>query len=272
VEQAQLAAAEARSELARVNFERTRELWGQKAIAKSEYDAGAAAVKQAEAEVGALRALIAKKQVRAPFDGRVGIRLVNLGQYVGRGVPLLPLQRLNPIYANFSIPQRHLPQLTLGQKVMLTVDAYAGAGFEGTITAINPEVDPATRNVAVQATVANAQEQLRPGMFVRVEVQLPATDPIVVVPATAVSYASYGNSVFIVEKMKAADGAEYLGVRQQFVRLGATRGDLVAVVEGVKAGEQVVSAGVFKLRNGASVQINNAVQPSANPAPKPANS
>jgi membrane fusion protein (multidrug efflux system) len=271
VEISQLAAAEARAELAQINIDRNRELWEQKAISKSEYDAAVATFKQSNAEVTSLKALIAKKHVRAPFDGRVGIRLINLGQYVGRGVPLLPLQKLNPIFANFSIPQRHLPELSIGQKVLLRVDAFADTRFEATITAINSEVDAATRNVSVQATVANEREQLRAGMFVRVEVQLPSNDPTVVVPATSIAYASYGNSVYIVEKMKGKDGAEYLGVRQQFVRLGGTRGDLVAIAEGLKPGEQVVTAGVFKLRNGAKVQINNRVLPASSPAPKPAN-
>lgn len=271
VEVSQLAAAEARAELARLNLERNAELWERKAISRSEFDAASAVSKQSGAEVAALKAVIAKKQVRAPFEGRVGIRQVNLGQYVARGAPLLPLQRLNPIFVNFSIPQRSLPALSLGQKVGLRVDAFADQRFEATVTAINPEVDPVTRNVTVQATVANEREVLRAGMFARVEVMLPAGEPVVVLPATAVSYASYGNSVYVVEKLRAKDGTEYLGARQQFVRLGATRGDLVAIVSGVKPGEQVVSTGAFKLRNGAQVQVNNSVQPSADPAPRPAN-
>lgn len=271
VEQAQLVAAEARAELARVNIERSKELWAQKANSKSEFDAASATFKQSTAEVSALKAQIAKKQIRAPFDGRVGIRQVNVGQYVGRGAPLLPLQKLDPIYVNFSIPQRHLPVLAIGAKVAIIVDAFE-APFEATITAINSEVDPATRNIAVQATVANPKEQLRAGMFARVEVQMPQAEELTVVPSTSISYASYGNSIFIVEKMKNKDGQEYLGVRQQFVKIGTTRGDLIAITEGLKAGEQVVTSGVFKLRNGAAVQINNTVQPSSSAAPKPANS
>ncbi len=271
VEVSQLAAAEARSELARVNLERTTELWARQAISRSEFDAASAAFKQSGAEVAALQAIIARKQVRAPFDGRVGIRHVNLGQYVPRGAALLPLQRLNPIYVNFSIPQRHLPALSLGQKVALRVDAFAERSFEATVTAINPEVDPATRNVTVQATVDNTGEALRAGMFARVEVRMGDSEALVVLPATAISYASYGNSVYVIEKMKHPNGTEYLGARQQFVRLGATRGDLVAIVSGVKPGEEVVSTGAFKLRNGAAVQVNNTVQPSADPVPRPAN-
>lgn len=271
VESAQLAASEARANLARINLERATELWGRQAIAKSEYDAADATYKQATADVNALKALIAKKQVRAPFDGRVGIRVVNLGQFVGRGRALLPLQKLDPIYVNFSVPQRQLPALSLNQKVDVKIDAFENSSFEGVITAINSEVDPDTRNISVQATLANPKEELRAGMFARVEVEMPQAESLVVVPATAISYASYGNSVFIVEKMKGPDGHEYLGVRQQFVKLGATRGDLIAITEGVKPGEQVVTAGVFKLRNGVPVQVNNIVTPSSNPAPKPAN-
>lgn len=270
-ERPQLAAAEARAELARVNLERTKELWEQKAISKSEYDAASATFKQSGADVNALKALIAKKQVRAPFAGRVGIRHVNLGQFVARGAPLLPLQKLDPIYVNFTIPQRQLPLVSLNQKVSIRVDAFESTPFEATVSAINSEVDAATRNIAIQATIANPKEQLRAGMFARVEVQMPAAESLIVVPATAVSYASYGNSVFVVEQIKDQEGREFLGVRQQFVKLGPARGDLVAITEGVKPGELVVTAGVFKLRNGIPVQVNNTVQPAASAAPKPAN-
>jgi membrane fusion protein (multidrug efflux system) len=271
-ERPQLEAAEARADLARVNIERMKELWEQKANSKSEFDAASATYKQTIAEVSALKALIAKKQVRAPFAGRVGIRHVNLGQFVARGAPLLPLQKLDPIYVNFTVPQRQLPMISLGQKVAMTVDAFEQTPFAATVTAINSEVDSATRNIWVQATVPNPNEQLRAGMFARVEVEMKQLESLVVVPSTAISYASYGNSVFIVEKIKGNDGKEFLGVRQQFVKLGATRGDLVAVVDGVKAGEHVVTAGVFKLRNGIPVHVNNTVQPTASATPKPANS
>jgi len=270
VEAANLKAAEASAELTRINLERAQDLWGRSAIAKSDFDGAEAAAKQAVASVASLQALIAKKQLRAPFDGRVGIRLVNTGQFVARGQALLPLQKLDPIFVNFNVPQRQLPSLVLGQTVSVLIDAFAQS-FTGRLTAINSEVDAVTRNVSVQATLANPTEVLRAGMFARVEVQLPATESLVVVPATAIAYASYGNSVYIVEKMKHPDGKEYLGVRQQFVKLGTTRGDLIAVSGGLKPGEQVVSAGVFKLRNGAPVAVNNAVQPTSNPSPKPAN-
>lgn len=270
VEMAQLAAAEAGAALAKLQHDRAAELVTKNTISQSEFDAATAQLNQAGANVAALKATIDRKHVRAPFDGRVGIRLVNLGQFVARGRPLVPLQKLDPIYVNFNIPQRQLAALTIGQKIGLRVDAFP-APFDGAITAINSEVDAATRNVSVQALLANPREQLRAGMFVQVEVGLPVGEPKIVLPATAISYASYGNSVFVVEKMKDKDGKEYLGVRQQFVKVGATRGDLVAIEDGITTGEQIVTAGVFKLRNGAPVQVNNTVQPSANPSPKPAN-
>lgn len=271
VEVAQLNAAQVRAELARINIDRAKELLDAKTLAKSEFDTIEATAKQSVADVAALKALIDKKLVRAPFDGRIGIRMVNVGQYISKGQALMPLQKLNPIFANFSVPQRQLSDLSIGQKISITVDAYRNKVFEGTVSAINSEVDSSTRNVSVQATLQNPDELLRAGMFVQVTVQLPVAAAKVVVPATAVAYASYGNSVFVVEKMKNAKGEEYLGVRQQLVKLGETRGDLVAIDEGVKAGEQVVTSGVFKLRNAVPVQVNNTVLPSAETAPNPAN-
>lgn len=271
VEAAQLASAEARLALAQLDRNRTAELRQKNTNSQAELDQAEAQLNQAKADAEALRALMAKKIVRAPFDGRVGIRHVNVGQFVPRGSPLLPLQKLNPIYVNFTIAQRYLPQLVVGQETQVRVDAFADRVFTGRIVAINPEVDASSRNVSVQAIIENPDEILRAGMFARVEVQLPADKPSIILPATAIAYASYGNSVYIVENMKGPDGKEYLGARQQFVKLGTTRGDQVAVLEGVKPGEVVVSAGVFKLRNGANVQINNSKLPSNNPAPAPEN-
>jgi membrane fusion protein, multidrug efflux system len=271
VETAQLAAIQARAELARINYERSKDLLESKATAKSEYDAIEATFKQTLADVDALKAQIEKKRVRAPFDGRIGIRTVNVGQYISKGRSLMPLQKLNPIFVNFSVPQRLVSELVLAQKLTVGIDAYAGALFPGEISAINSEVDPVTRNISVQGTLVNPEEKLRAGMFVQVELELPVGQPKIVLPATAIAYAPYGNSVYIVEKMKDAGGNEYLGARQQIVKLGATRGDLVTIEEGVRAGEQVVTAGVFKLRNGAHVQVNNSALPSDEVAPTPAN-
>lgn len=271
VETAQLTAAEARAELARINIDRAKDLLNNKTLAKSEFDTIEATSKQSIAEVDALKAQIDKKTVRAPFDGRIGIRLVNVGQYISKGRALMPLQNLDPIFVNFNVPQRQLGDLKIGQTISISVDAFPGKAFEGKVSAINSEVDASTRNISVQATLANPNEVLRAGMFVTVELQLPVAEPKVVIPATSVAYAAYGNSVFIVEKMKNHDGQEYLGVRQQLIKLGGTRGDLVAIEEGIKPGEQVVTSGVFRLRNAAPVQVNNDVQPSAKPAPQPAN-
>jgi membrane fusion protein (multidrug efflux system) len=271
VEAAQLASAEARLTIAKLDRDRTAELRLKNTNSQAELDQADAVLSEAKAGTEAARAQLAKKLVRAPFDGRVGIRLVNVGQFVPRGSPLLPLQKLNPIYVNFSIPQRYLPQLVNGQDANVKVDAFGDRVFAGKVVAINPEVDSSSRNVYVQALIENPGEILRSGMFAHVEVQLPVDKPTVILPATAIAYASYGNSVYIVETMKDADGKDYLGVRQQFVKLGTTRGDQVAILDGVKSGDVVVTAGVFKLRNRAAVQINNEKLPANNPAPAPAN-
>jgi membrane fusion protein (multidrug efflux system) len=271
VEAAQLASAEARQAIAKLDRDRAVELREKNTISQAELDQANAQLTQASADAEALRAQLAKKKVRAPFDGRIGIRHVNVGQFVSRGSPLLPLQKLNPIYVNFTIPQRNLPQLVVGQETEVMVDAFGDRVFAGKIVAINPEVNSTSRNVAVQALIENPDEILRSGMFAHVAVQLPAGKSTVALPATSIAYASYGNSVYIIEKMKGPDGKEYLGARQQFVKLGVARGDQVSVLEGVKPGEIVASAGVFKLRNGAPVQVNNERLPANNPEPKPAN-
>ena len=271
VEAAQLASAEARLTIAKLDRDRSAELRQKNTNSQAELDQADAVLNEAKAGAEAARAQLAKKLVRAPFDGRVGIRLVNVGQFVPRGSPLLPLQKLNPIYVNFSIPQRYLPQLVNGQDANVKVDAFGDRVFAGKIVAINPEVDASSRNVYVQALIENPGEVLRSGMFAHVEVLLPVDKPVIVLPATAIAYASYGNSVYIVETMKDADGKDYLGARQQFVKLGTARGDQVAILDGVKPGEVVVTAGVFKLRNRAAVQINNDKLPANSPAPAPAN-
>ncbi|WP_404421472.1 efflux RND transporter periplasmic adaptor subunit [Nibricoccus sp. IMCC34717] len=272
VEAAQLRATEAQLELAKLNARRAAELSEKGTISTAERDQAVATLNQAEANAAAIRATIEKKTVRAPFSGRLGIRHVNLGQFVSRGTPMIQIQDLSSVYVNFSIPQRQVAEITPGLEVGVKIDAYAGRVFRAKVLAIEPAVDAATRNLAVQAIVSNNEELLRPGMFAHVDVQLAEKQEVLVVPATAIAYAAYGNSVYIVEQMKNAQGQEYLGVRQQFVKLGDRRGDQIAIISGVKPGEQVVSAGVFKLRNSLPVQINNTVQPSNNPDPKPANS
>jgi membrane fusion protein, multidrug efflux system len=267
-EQAQLSAAEAQRDLARLNYERMQGLIKDGAISRAEYDLAAAEAKQTEARVGEIRAMIDRKVIRAPFAGILGIRQVNLGQYLSAGDAVVPLQSLHPIYVNFGVPQQDAGQMRAGRIVRITTDNGAGPQFTGRITAIDSVVNEATRNVQVQATVPNADGKLRPGMFVQTAVVLGASRPVVALPASAISYAPFGDSVFIVSDLKGPDGRTYRGVRQEFVKLGGGRGDQIAVVSGVKPGDEVVTSGVFKLRNGAAIVVNNKVQPTNNPAPK----
>ena len=269
-EKAQLRGAEAALELARVNVERMKKLLADETIAQSQYDNASAQFKEAKAQVDNIRAIIGKKTIRAPFAGRLGIRLVNLGQTLNEGDQIVSLQSLNPIFVNFFLPQQELARIRLGFKVQLTTDVLPGEIVEGKITAINSQVDPSTRNIGVQATVANSQEHLRPGMFVKVDVVLPVQDQVLAIPSTAVLYAPYGDSVFVVEEEKSEkNGHHGKIVRQQFVRLGEKRGDFVSVVSGLKEGETVVSTGPFKLRNGQAVVVDNTLAPKFQLTPKP---
>lgn len=268
-EEAQLNAAEAAAALARVNWERLKELFSRKIVSKSEYDHAEAQYKQAAAQVENIRALTAKKSIRAPFGGRLGIRLVDLGQFLSAGQEIVPLQSLHPIHVNFLLPQQELEWLKSGLPVRLTTDALPGRVILGEITAINPQVDPVTRSIRIQATVENLQEELRPGMFVNVEVVLPAENEVLAIPATAVLYAPYSDSVFVVEVGKREGSDQPVKVlRQQFVRLGERRGDFVSVVSGLKEGEVVASTGVFKLRNGQEVVVDNTLAPEFHLAPQ----
>lgn len=271
-EQAQLAAADAQRKLTTINFERMKGLRDKGIASQAEFDRAAAEYKQAAAKTGESAATIGRKTIRAPFSGVLGIRRVNLGQYLNPGDPIVPLQSLDPVYVNFNVPQQQMGELRVGADVRVTARDAEDAAATGTITAINSVVDEATRNVEVQATLANPDGRLRPGMFVQAQVVLGEGAPLVALPTSAISYAPYGNSVFVVGEMKGPDGKTYKGVRQQFVKLGGARGDQVAVLSGVKAGEEVVTSAVFKLRSGAAVVVNNKVQPSNNPAPKPEDS
>jgi membrane fusion protein (multidrug efflux system) len=228
-----------------------------------------AAHAQARAQADSIRAAIAKKTIRAPFGGRLGIRQVNLGQILREGDPIVTLQTLDPIYVNFSLPQQQLSRLRTGLPVRVTCDALPGLTLAGQVTAINPLVDPDTRNIQLQATIANRAEKLRPGMFVTVLAALPVRQEVLIIPATAVLYAPYGDSVFLVESDKEGKGGKAL--RQQFVRLGEKRGDFVAVTSGLKGGETVVSTGVFKLRNGQAAVVDNKLAPDFKQAPTPEN-
>jgi len=270
-ERAQLAAAEAQRDLSQVNYGRIQGLLDERVVSRAEFDQATANERQARARVGEISAAIERKTIRAPFSGVLGIRRVNLGQYLSAGDALVTLQSLNPIYVNFGVPQQAMTEARAGRIVRITTDDRTGVVVEGRITALDSVVDESTRNVQAQATVANAGA-LRPGMFVQAEVVVGAATPVISLPASAISYAPYGNSVFVVSDLKDQSGKTYRGVRQQFVKVGSARGDQIAIESGVKAGEEVVTSGVFKLRNGAAVLVNNKVRPGNNPAPKPENS
>ena len=270
-EQAQLRSAKADAELAKADFERARDLANRKVISAAELDAASSKYAQKQAAVENIQSVIDKKEIRAPFDGAAGIRTVNPGQMVNVGHSLVSLQALDQVFVDFALPQQQLAEVKPDLAVKLTTDAIPGREFDGKLTAINSSIDPVTRNVSLQATVDNADHALRPGMFGRVKVFLPQSKPTLFIPATAVSYAPFGNSVFVIEK-KHDDktGKDSLVLRQQFIRTGETRGDFVAVIEGLKEGDQVVGTGVFKLRNGMDVVVDNTLQPKAEMNPKPA--
>ncbi len=271
-ERAQLAQYEAQRDLAHINYGRTQQLVQEGVIARNEYDNVTAQQKLTEAQVGEIRAAIQRKTIRAPFSGVLGIRQINLGQYLAAGQAVVPLQSLNPIYVNFGVPQQEVGKLGIGRTLHITSDDLPGMEFMGRVNALDSIVDPSTRNITVQATLGNPRNRLRPGMFVQVALGTGANTDVIALPASAINYAPYGDSVFIVTDLKDAKGNSYRGVRQQIVKLGASRGDQVGVVSGLNPGDEVVSSGVFKLRTGMAVQVNNKVQPENNPNPKPADS
>lgn len=268
-EKAQLAAAEAQQRLARLNFERMKVLQAERVAAQADFDRSEAEAMQAEARVNEIRATIERKTIRAPFSGVLGIRQVNLGQYVNPGQAIVPLQALDPVYVDFAVPQQEMRDVRVGAELDIKVEGVSGVAARGKITAINSVVDQSTRNVNVQATFPNRDGKLRPGMFVQARVIVGESRPVIALPASAISYTPYGDFVFIVEDMKGPNGATYRGVRQQFVKLGSARGDQVAVVDGVKIGEEVVTSGVFKLRSGAAILVSNEIQPANDPTPDP---
>jgi len=269
-EEALLRSAEAEAELSRTDLERTQGLASQKVVSKAELDAAESKFRRLTAIVDQMRSNIRKKTLVAPFDGQLGIRQVNVGQMINPGQQVVALTSLDPVYVDFALPQQHLAQLSQGLEVRVRSDAVPGRVFPGKLTAVNSMVDTATRNVSVQATLDNPDHVLRPGMFAKAEVVLPEKSSALVIPGSAVSYAPYGDSVFVIEKKKdEKTGKETQVIRQQFVRIGEARGDFVSVTEGLKAGETVVGTGVFKLRNGMAVTINNdlAPKPQVNPTP-----
>ncbi len=272
-EEAQLRAIEAQWELARLNLERERKLRAENMIAQSELDAAEATMKQTQANADNFKAIIEKKTIRAPFAGKLGIRMVNLGQYLDTGKPIVSLQSLTPVYAEFSLPQQELAKLKTGMRVRLSTDAFPNHRFEGSLTVINPDLDPSTRSVGLQATLDNPDQLLRPGMFARIEVLLPEEKNVVVIPSTSVLTAPYGDSVYVIETSPGAQaGASALTVRQQIIRSGPARGDFLSVEAGLKPGDRVASSGVFKLRNKMAVVENNDLAPKSLEAPKPPDS
>ncbi|TWI06055.1 membrane fusion protein (multidrug efflux system) [Luteimonas cucumeris] len=280
-ELATLKSLEATAKLAAVQRDRWRELGKDKLVSQDEVEQRATAAASAQANADAQRALIAQKTIRAPFSGILGIRQVNLGQFVNPGDPIVSLQTLDPIYLDFTLPERRMGQVPAGTSVRATVDAMPGRSFEGEVTAIQPEVDASTRNFRLQATLDNKEGNLRPGAFAHVSFDLGGQRSVVVVPQTAISFNPYGNAVYVISKVKRAEGekdmqgkpltGDKLIVRQRFVKTGATRGDLIAVTEGLKPGEQIATSGLLKLRNDAEVTINNKVQPTAQAQPKAEN-
>ena len=271
-EQAQLRSAQADAELSKADFDRARDLSQRKVISKSEFDAAASKYSQAKAAVDNMQSVINKKEIRAPFDGIAGIREVNPGQMVPAGQKLVTLQALDKVFVDFNLPQQDLAKVQVGLPVKMTTDAIEGREFDGTLSAINSAIDPATRSVSLQATIDNADHALRAGMFARVAVLLPETKPTLFIPTTAVAYAPFGNSVYIIESKKdEKTGKASLVTRQQFIRTGEARGDFVAVTEGLKEGDEVVSTGVFKMRNGMNVAVDNKLAPKAKLAPEPPN-
>lgn len=294
---AQLQALQAAADQAETALKRDQAQLAVRAVSQAQVDADTSNLKAARAQVAQQAANVAKKAIRAPFAGRLGITALQPGQYVNAGATLVTLQTLDPIHVDFSLPQQQLAGLAVGQAVTLAVDAFAGQSFAGTINAINPKVDPATRTVQVQATVANPRRDLLPGMFAEVRVNLGSAQPQLTLPQTAITYNPYGSTVFVVEKASAvqaraaasaasaASGAmaaatppapaasaangEQLVAQQVFVETGPTRGDQVAITKGLTAGQQVVTSGQIKLKNGTPVVVDNRVQPANNPNPTP---
>jgi membrane fusion protein (multidrug efflux system) len=271
-EVSQLAALEAQRDLAKINYDRSQELNKQGVISRQEYDRAIADHKQTEANVAETQATIERKTIRAPFSGVLGIRKVNLGQYLAAGAAIVPLQSLNPIYVDFGVPQQESAKVRVGSTLQVVSEDLGGRQFNGRVTALDSLVDQTTRNIQVQATLPNPDGKLKPGMFVQVQFGVGTARDVVTLPASAISYAPYGDSVFVISEIKDPKGQTYKGVRQQFVKVDGSRGDQVAVVSGINPGDEVVTSGVFKLRNGAAVTINNKVQPENNPAPNPADS
>jgi len=269
-ERAQLANTEAQRDLSRIQYGRSEQLVQAGVISKSEFDNAAAQQKATEAQVNDVKAAISRKTIHAPFSGVLGIRQISLGQYLAAGQAIVSLQSINPIYVNFGVPQQDTPKMKIGHSVRVTSTDLPGIGFAGKITALDSVINEQTRNIQIQATLQNPGGKLRPGMFLQVEMPLGQSRDVIPLPASAINYAPSGDSVFVVGDIKdEKSGKTYRGVRQQIVKIEGSRGDQVAIISGLKPGDEVVSAGAFRLRNAAPIEINNSVKPSNSSKPNP---
>jgi len=269
-ERAQLANMEAQRDLARIQYGRAEQLSKAGVISKSDYDNAAAQQKATEAQVNDIKAAIARKTIHAPFSGVLGIRQISLGQYLAAGQAIVSLQSVDPIYVNFGVPQQDTSKMKIGHSLRVTNQDLPGMGFSGRISALDSVINEQTRNIQIQATLPNPGGKLRPGMFVQVELPVGQPRDVIPLPASAINYAPYGDSVFVVGDMKdEKSGKTYRGVRQQMVKIEGSRGDQVAITSGLNPGDEVVSAGAFRLRNAAPVEVNNSVKPSDSPNPNP---
>jgi len=267
---AKLESLEALAKLAQITYDRDVKQLKAQAVSQAVIDSDAANLKNSQALAEQQRSIVDKKVLKAPFAGHLGLRQVDLGQYLAPGTVIVTLQSLTPIYADFTLPQQALDKINVGQAVTARADTYPGKTFEGKITAINPKVDLATRNVQVRALLDNPEKLLTPGMFVTVDAVTGQPEKLVTLPQAAISYNSYGSLVYVVEeKGKGPDGKPHLIAQQTFVAVGATRGDQVSITKGLKEGVTVVTSGQVKLRNGVSVVVNNTVVPNDNANPKP---
>lgn len=266
---ARLHTLQAAQDLAQANYNRDKAQFDRQLISKQQFDTTASTLASAQAQVAEQQAVLEKYMLRAPFAGHVGVRTVNSGQYLSPGTPVVTLQALDPIFLDFYLPQQQLDQIKVGQALSVAVDAYPGTTFKGQITTIDPKVDPATRNVAVRATLPNPQRKLLPGMYATAQIATGKPERYITLPQTAITYNPYGNMVYVVQATTDKSGKKILAASQTVVATGATRGDQVAVTSGLKEGDIVVSAGQLKLQNGSAVVVNNAIQPADDPDPHP---
>jgi membrane fusion protein, multidrug efflux system len=267
-DQAKLDSLKATADLNQITYDRDQKQFKLQAVSQATIDTDAANLKNAQAQVAQQQAILDKKALKAPFSGHLGIRAVDLGQYLSAGTVIVTLQALDPIFVDFFVPQQSISELKLGQTVTVKIDAFKGQTFPGEVSAINPKVDASTRNVQVRAALKNPDHKLLPGMYATIDISTGAPQNYVTLPQTAITYNPYGDTVYIVdEKGKDAGGKPQLVARQNFVTTGATRGDQVAVLKGVNEGETVVTSGQIKLHNGTTVLIDNSVQPTADASP-----